>query len=334
MGRVIAELAVAAGWRVTVLNRGSRPPPAGARQIVGDRTDHAGLAAALDAAVTRSVDCVVDTWSGPPSAVALAAEHLAADVDRYVYISSRSVYAWPPPAGAEESAPLVEGIDPDGGEGVDYPRAKAGGEAAVVRAMGAERSLLARCGLILGPGSDIGRLPWWLQRAARGGPMVAPGPPDLPLQFVDVRDVAAWVLQAIADHRSGPFDVVSHPGHATMRSLLEACIAVTGSDARLVWADPDAVLDAGVAPWTQLPIWLPPGEMADAMHRSDPTKVHRAGLVCRPVEETVADTWAWQVLRAAEVQVKDGAPPVGLDPQEEAALLRRLAAAQDDPEVP
>ena len=164
-----------------------------------------------------------------------------------------------------------------------------------MREFGERRTLLVRPGLILGPHENCGRLPWWLTRIAGGGPVLAPGPRNTPLQYVDVRDLAAWLLDALEAGRHGPYNLVSAPGHTTIGELLDACLAVTGSDAKLVWADPAAIEAADVSGWSDLPIWAPPGgEIHDALHLGDVDRALSTGLRCRPVAETVADTWAWQ----------------------------------------
>jgi 2'-hydroxyisoflavone reductase len=321
VGPAVIDDALARGWDVTVFNRGTHPAPAGVMSLTGDRTAPEGLAALHDG----PWDVVVDTWASAPSAVRDAVAVLADRVDRYLYISSRSVYRWPMPAGGAEDLPVCE-ASPDDGD-VDYQRAKRGGELAAGTAFG-DRALFARAGLILGPHEDIGRLPWWLHRIARGGPVLAPGPADVGVQFIDVRDLAGFVLDAAEHGFGGPYDVVSPVGHAAMRDVLEACVAVTGSDAELRWTPPEPILAAGVQPWTDLPIWIPPGEDHDAMHGSDVSKAVRDGLHCRPVHETVADTWAWlQALDAPPVPPdRNYIQPVGLDPKTEARLLDRADA--------
>ncbi|WP_030023575.1 NAD-dependent epimerase/dehydratase family protein [Streptomyces monomycini] len=315
VGRAVTEAALARGWQVTVFHRGRHEAPSGASVVRGDRTDPATLAALADG----TWDAVVDTWAWAPTAVRDAARLLAGRAGRYVYVSTGSVYRHPAGPGHTEASPLVEG-SPDA-EAVAYAEDKRGGELAALAAFGEDRTVLARAGLILGPWENIGRLPWWLTRVARGGPVLAPGPRDLGLQYIDVRDLAAWVLHAAETGLSGPYNLISEPGHATMGELLEACVRVTGSDAELRWYGPEEILAAGLTPWTELPVWLPPGELYDAIHRGDAAKAHAAGLRCRPVAETVADTWAW-------LRKLDGPPPlrprqpVGLAPEKEEAFLR------------
>lgn len=314
VGRAVAEAALARDWQVTVFHRGRHQAPPGAADLRGDRTAAGGLAA-LD---RGRWDAVVDTWSGAPSAVRDTARLLAARAERYVYISSRSVYAYPMPPDPAEDAPVVAGAPGDGE--VDYARAKRGGELAAVEAFG-DRALVARPGLVLGPGENVGRLPWWLARMARGGAVLAPGPRELPLQYMDARDLADWLLEAIERGLGGAYNTVSPSGHTTMGELLESCARVTGGRADLRWTAPEAVLAAGIEPWTELPIWLPPGELHDALHRGNTAKALAAGLRCRPVAETVAGTWAWLQMLGGSAPQRPDRPPVGLDPEKEARLL-------------
>ncbi|MFJ1970886.1 NAD-dependent epimerase/dehydratase family protein [Streptomyces sp. NPDC087903] len=316
-GRAVVKAAVGRGWDVTVLNRGRHAPAPGTRSLTGDRTAPGGL----DALAEGDWDAVVDTWSAAPRAVHEAARMLRGRARRYVYVSSCSVYSWAPPAGYAEDAPLVEGADPDA-EQTDYARDKRGGELAVADAFGAEASVLVRAGLILGPYENVGRLPWWLTRIARGGQVLAPGPRDLPLQYVDVRDLAEWILRAVERELSGPYNLMSPQGHATMGELLEACVRATGSDAVLRWTAPEIILDAGIEPWTELPVWVPPGtDMHDALHAADVSRAVATGLSCRPVEETVADTWGWLRSIGGAAPQRPDRPRKSLDPEVEAKVL-------------
>ncbi|MEV6741936.1 SDR family oxidoreductase [Streptomyces sp. NPDC051104] len=325
-GRAVVEAALGRGWDVTVFNRGTHRPPAGVRSLQGDRTAPDGLAALVEG----EWDAVVDTWSAAPRAVHEAARLLRGRAGRYVYVSSCSVYAWPAPAGYDESAPLVEGAEPDAGK-TDYARDKRGAEIAAVAAFGADRSVLVRAGLILGPYENVGRLPWWLTRIARGGPVLAPGPRELPLQYVDVRDMAEWILGAAEQKLSGPYNMISPQGHATMGELLDACVDVTGAAAELRWTGPEVILDAGIEPWTQLPVWVPPGsDMHDSLHSADVSRALATGLSCRTVGETVADTWAWLRDIGGTAPMRPDRTPKGLDPEVEARVLAGLSGGVPD----
>ncbi|MGG8408319.1 NAD-dependent epimerase/dehydratase family protein, partial [Streptomyces sp. 12297] len=306
VGRAITEDALARGWEVTVFHRGLHAPPPGVTSLHGDRLTPDGLAALAEG----EWDVVVDTWGAAPTAVRDSARLLSGRVGRYVYVSSRSVYTYPAPAGHTEDGPLVEG-SPDAGAKA-YAEDKRGAELAVLDAFG-DRALLVRPGLILGRYENVGRLPWWLNRAARGGDMIAPGPRELSLQYIDVRDLAAWSLDAAVRGLGGPYDIVCPTGHATLGDFLEACAEVTGGGARLRWTDPAAVLAAGVEPWTELPVWVPEGEMHDYMYGGDVSKALGAGLVCRPVADTVADTWRWLQELGGVAPQRPDRPAPGLD---------------------
>ncbi|MFF7646339.1 NAD-dependent epimerase/dehydratase family protein [Streptomyces canus] len=318
VGRAVAEAALAHGWDVTVFHRGRHAPVAGVRSLHGDRTAPGGLTALADGGPW---DLVVDTWSAAPRAVRDTARLLQDRADRYAYVSSCSVYTWPQPAGYTEEAPVVEGASADA-DATDYARDKRGGELAVLDAFGTDRSLLVRAGLILGPYENIGRLPWWLGRIARGGRVLAPGPRGLPLQYVDVRDLAQWTLDAADAGLDGAYNLVSPRGHTTMGELLDACVTVTGSKAELCWTDPDTVLAAGIAPWTGLPVWVPPDtDLHTTLHGADTSRAAAAGLRCRPVTETVADTWHWLSETDGVAPQRPDRPVPGLDGETEAMVL-------------
>ncbi|MEV6597939.1 NAD-dependent epimerase/dehydratase family protein [Actinoplanes sp. NPDC051346] len=315
VGRAVVDQARSRHHHVTVLNRGHRPAPPGVTALTGDRTAPGGLAA-LDGGTW---DAVIDTWSAAPSAVRDTARELHGRAGHYTYVSSRSVYADGGPIPLTEDAPVVD-ASPDAGDDVDYATAKRGAEIAAEQTFDGP-VLLARAGLILGPHEDIGRLPWWLRRLAAGGPTLAPGPRDLPLQYIDARDLAIFLLDAAEAGHTGAYNLVSPPGHTTMGELLDLGNEITGGRAELRWTPPETILAAGIAPWLELPIWLPPGFDHDFMHGGDVSRAVAAGLRVRPARDTVADTWAW-------LQSLDGPPPqrpdrprVGLDPFKEAALL-------------
>ncbi|MEV0317960.1 NAD-dependent epimerase/dehydratase family protein [Streptomyces sp. NPDC050658] len=318
VGRAVVDAALARGWDVTVFRRGRHAAPDGVTSLHGDRTAEDGLAALT--ASDAEWDVVVDTWSGAPRVVREAARVLAGRVGRYVYVSSGSVYEYPGVAGSDEEYPVVAG-DPDA-DSVAYAQDKRGGELAAVAEFGAERVVLARAGLILGPYENIGRLPWWLNRVARGGPVLAPGPRDAGLQYIDVRDLSEWVVDAALAGLHGPYNLVSPAAHCTMEEFLAACVTVAGAaDTELRWTEPSVIADAGIEPWMELPVWVPPGELYDTMHDTSTAKAHAAGLRCRPVAETVADTWQWLLSIGGQAPQRPDRPVVGLAPEKEAKAL-------------
>jgi nucleoside-diphosphate-sugar epimerase len=327
VGRAIVDDALARGWEVTTFNRGvtaaASAGDARVTRLIGDRTE----IATLSQLTTSSWDLVADTWSGAPAVVRDSARLLAPSAGRYIYISSGSVYRPPPAVGGDEDGPTVDAL-PDDRDDRDYARCKRGAELAVLHEFGERRALIARAGLILGPYEDVGRLPWWLERVNRGGEVLAPGPPERPLQLIDARDLARFVLDAATAGHRGAFNTVSRRGQATTETLLDSCIDVAGgADARLTWVSPDVIERAGIEPWTQLPIWLPLGHEYEGLHGADVERAHAAGLRCRPVGETVADTWRWMQSLDGPAPLRAGLPAPGLTREAERDALALAHAA-------
>jgi nucleoside-diphosphate-sugar epimerase len=211
---------------------------------------------------------------------------------------------------------------PDGREGPDlyYGRQKAGAERAVLSVFGPERATILRPGVILGPGEYVGRSPWWLNWAARGGRVLAPGAPERTIQPVDVRDVAAFAVHCAGGAGGGVFNVTAPIGRETMGGFLTACLDVTGAAGRLVWARDEVLLEHGVRQWTELPLWRThPG-----VWQIDSSGAYAAGLVCRTLAETVTDTWCWLLRGGVPVEHPRGAEH-GIDPSKEAKILAVLS---------
>ncbi|GAB2872640.1 NAD-dependent epimerase/dehydratase family protein [Streptomyces mayteni] len=327
LGRFISQQALDRGWDVSTFSRGlSGQDVPGVRPIRGDRTRDEDLKRLADAGPW---DAVIDTSSADfaPRRILAGARALAPAVGRYVYVSTVNAYQGWPYEPLSEDSPLLE-APPDAGEefGRDgassaayYGIQKAGSERAVVEAFGEERALILRPGVILGPGEYVGRLPWWLRRAERGGPILSPGEPGQTIQPADVRDVAAFALDQAAAGAAGAFNIAAPIGRETMEDFLAACVDATGSGGELRWVPDEVLLAAGVRQWTELPLW----RAAPGSWRVDASRAAAAGLVCRPLAETVADTWAW---------LQDGGLPVehprwgehGIAPEREAAILASL----------
>jgi 2'-hydroxyisoflavone reductase len=314
VGRAIVADALGRGFDVTVVSRGeSGTPPAGATWFKADRTD----ADSLQPLTSTAWDAVIDTWDGAADVVAGSTSLLAATAAWYGYVSSRSVYRWPMSLGSDESAPVV---DPESDHG--YPADKRGAELAVLDQF-AGRCLLARAGLIVGPYEDTGRLTWWLQRAAADGWLVAPEPADLAWQLLDARDLAGFMLDAAAVKTTGIFNVVCpRSDGVTTKRLVESCVAVTGSVAQPQWVPVTVLARAGVAAWDDLPGWIPPGDEAAGMHDCDVSAAIAAGLTCRPIEETVAETWAWMQALPLKARrpIRAGLPRRGLSAEQEQSI--------------
>ena len=311
VGSALVDEALSKGWDVTTVNRGSKQTPAGVTSIIRDRRE------GLD--IDGEWDVVADTWSWEPRVVRDSARLLADRAERYVYVSSRSVHSWPTAQGADEKAPTVD-ADMDDAGFADYARAKRGAELGVLDGFG-DRAVIVRPGLILGPRENIGRLPYWLARAARGGDILAPGPSDATFQYVDARDLAAFALSGLAP---GAYSVVNRPGETTMGELLELTLEVTNGDGTVRWADPDSLIAAGVEPWMDLPVWIPAGEDHATMHGADVTKAFENGLAIRPLRETVSDTWDWLMSIGGVAPQRPDRPVLGLSHERETQLITAL----------
>jgi nucleoside-diphosphate-sugar epimerase len=289
VGRAIVEVALNRGDDVAVLTRGESGTPApGVEWIRGDRADPSALAPVT----RREWDAVIDTWSGTSDVVESTAAQLAASARWYGYVSSRSVYEWPMVPGSDESARTVDPTTASDAE-TSYAIDKRRSELAVLAHFDG-RCMLARARLVLGPYEDVGRLTWWLSRAAAGGSLVAPGPRDRIWQYIDARDLAAFMLHCADRTTAGMFNVVCPRDHGvTTERLLTCCAEVTGANTQLRWVDSDVLTRARVGEWDDLPGWTSPdGELA-GLHDCDVTAAVAAGLSCRAIEDTVGDTWNW-----------------------------------------
>ncbi|HEX5245850.1 MAG TPA: NAD-dependent epimerase/dehydratase family protein [Gaiellaceae bacterium] len=212
----------------------------------------------------------------------------AVDVDHYVFVSTISVYS-DTSQPIDESSALFDPPDPepDTFDPEQYGGLKVGSER-VVEAVFGERAALARAGLIVGPHDPTDRFTYWPRRLAEGGTVLAPGNPEQPVQLIDARDLGAFLVR-LAEQRTG--GVFNATGPAEPLTLGETLERIGGAD-RLVWLDDQTLLDAGVGPWMELPLWLP-GEEYAGLLRADIARALDAGLTFRPLEETAHDTLAW-----------------------------------------
>ncbi|GAA1069526.1 NAD-dependent epimerase/dehydratase family protein [Kitasatospora nipponensis] len=327
LGRAFAVEALARGHRVTTFNRGrSAPDLPGVEAVRGDRTSDADLAALVSG---RSWDLVVDTSGQQPHAVAASARALREHAGRYLFVSSVHAFADWPTEPVDETSPLHPCPADAPGDLPPSNANKAGCERAVLAAFGPERTIVLNCGLLIGPYENVGRLLWWLERIARGGRVLAPGRPDLPLQLIDAADFAAFGLHLAEQERHGSYLTTAPPGSSTFGGMLEACRTVTGSDAELVWVDDRHLTAAGVQEWTELPLWA--NEFVDGkpigLWQADSLRAHAAGLRCRPIEQSVRATWEWIGRRGPRAEpYLQGSLPLGIEPARERAILESVDA--------
>lgn len=290
LGIAVVEAALAAGHEVTLANRGVTSP----RWFAEQEWIRVDLAGDLDALAGRVWDGVVDL---DPTQLTRhtrrRAEALAHAVDHYVFVSSISVYSdFSQPL--DESSPLHEPPEPEPEEFAEelYGGLKAGSERAVLHVFGA-RAAVARAGLIVGPRDPTDRFTYWPRRLAEGGDVLAPGDPDAAVQLVDARDLGAWLVLLVEKRIGGVFNATGPAEPLTLGRALERILAAVGGGARLVWANEQPILDAGVQPWMELPLWLPHDPRYAHFMRADVSRALAAGLAFRPLEETARDTLAW-----------------------------------------
>ena len=325
LGRHLADLALAAGHEVTLLHRGQSGPALfpQARHLIADRN---GDLAVLDDG--GPWDAAIDTNAYVPRHVRSVAARLVGRVAQYQLVSTISVYAGFPASGPDEDTPLAVLPDPDVETvtGDTYGGLKALCEQAAAQAFG-DRLLVSRPGLLVGPHDPTGRFTWWVERIARGGTVLAPAPADAPVQFIDARDAAAWHLRQAEQGTHGIFNLTGpvRPREAplSMGEFLDVARQTLSPQARFVWADEDFLAAQQVAPWSDLPVWVPRSEAG--LHRTDVSRAVQQGLSCRPLVQTLHDTLAWS-RQQPPVVAAEGAPArPGLTPEREAAVLAAWA---------
>jgi 2'-hydroxyisoflavone reductase len=308
LGRALVDAALARGHDVTLFNRGLTNPELflDVEKLRGDRNED------VSALEGRDWDAVVDVATFLPRAVRLAVDALRDHVGRYAFVSSISAYA-DLSTPASEDAPVAELKNRDSESVEDYGPLKAECERIVQDAFG-DHALVVRPGLIVGPHDPTDRFTYWPRRVAEGGRVLAPAPQDAPVQFIDVRDLAEWIVNAIESSLSGLYNVTGEP--TKFERLLEECVRASGV-AEIVWVPSERLVEAGVGEWMELPLWLVSPDFA-AMQRTDVSKALRDGLRLRPLAETVRDTLAWDAARATP-----RAEGVGLSAERERELLGR-----------
>ncbi len=317
VGRQVTEAFLAGGHQVTLFHRGLSDPDAfpQVEHVLGDRNRDTGKLAG------SRFDAVVDTSGYEVPAVRASVDAVSHPGVHYIYVSSVSVYA--DLTRMDEDAPLRTTEDPATAQLTteNYGALKAACERVVLEALPG-RAQIVRAGLIIGPHDYDERFPWWLRRVARGGEVLAPGDPDALVQFIDVRDLASWIVRSAEQRVAGTFNATGPGEPLAMRSLLETIRDLVGGDARFTWVPDELLVADKVAPYSEMPFWLP----ASLGHRPvDISRALRQGLTHRPVADTVRDTWTWLATgwQAAErtrahrrLRI-----PAGLTPEREAALL-------------
>ena len=316
LGRHLVEAALASGHEVTLFNRGMTNPTLfpNIETILGDREhDVQNLSG-------REWDAVVDVAGYLPRLARLSAEGLKGSVKKYVFVSSISVYADFRKVGITESDPVGkledESIEEINGD--TYGPLKALCEK-VVQEIYRDRALIVRPGLIVGPDDPTDRFTYWPVRVKRGDDMITPDKPQTPIQIIDVRDLSEFIIRLIEQDASGIYNATGPDYELMMGEYLDACKRVSGSVATFYWASADFLHEHEVAPWSDMPVWIPNTEEDAGFSRVDISRALQAGLKFRPLEDTIRDTIQW-----AEMRPEDHEWRAGLNPTKEKILLTLL----------
>jgi 2'-hydroxyisoflavone reductase len=317
LGRHLVDAALAAKHEVTVFNRGRGIAnlPEAVEHLIGDRQGQ------LDALRGRRWNVAIDTCGYVPKVVHTSAALLADHVEHYTFISTCSVYRDTSVQGIDESYPLrtlsqkevgqAERIRPDDtiivrAYGAAYGPLKALCERAAEECMPG-RVLNVRPGLIVGPFDYSDRFTYWPTRVAAGGEVLAPGNPNAQLQFVDVRNLAEWIVRMAEARQSGTYNATGPDYVLTFQAFLEECRSVSRSDAHFSWINDRFLLEAGLTPWTEVPLWIPEDDAHNRFFLAvNGEKARAAGLRFRPLAETIRDTLEWDRSRPVSAERRAG----------------------------
>jgi len=312
LGRHLVDAAQARGHVVTLFNRGQHRPDLypNIEKLRGDRDG------GLNALRGRQWDAAIDTSGYLHRVVRQSADLLRDAVRHYTFISTMSVYADLATVGITEASPTGV-LPPDWTEAQArelYGPLKAACEREI-QTVFPDRAFIPRPGLIVGPFDPTNRFTYWPHRIAAGGEVLAPGMAHKPVRFnIDARDLAEWVVRSAEAGTTGIYNAQGPTESLTMGELFDTCRAVSGGDARFVWVDEQFLLNAGVKPWSELPLWLPAA--INALHTAHIDRALAAGLTFRPLADTVRDTLAWDA-----TQPLDAPRPAGLTRERERELL-------------
>jgi nucleoside-diphosphate-sugar epimerase len=303
--------ALSRGHQVTVFNRGLTHPgelPKEVEQLIGDRNGQ------LDALKGRQWDVVIDNPTTLPKWVRDAAHILKGNVDRYIFISTLSVYAqqsWP---GMDESGPLATYDGPDPMKWtVEALRNSTQALYAPLKVLSEKetqkwfpgKSLIIRPGLIVGPGDESDRFTYWPVRIARGGEVLAPGDPKKDyVQFIDARDLAEWTIRMAEQGDTGIYNAVGFREKLLMSRMLDEIRTVTKSDAQLTWVNVDFLLAQKIHPWYEMPVWVAPKGPEGGFSNLSNKKALAKGITFRPVSDTALATLEWFARQPAPRQAK------------------------------
>lgn len=299
IGPHIVKAMLDAGHDVSIFTRGQREMPfSGVEQLIGDRNDD------LSALKGRRWDVVIDNSASRVAGwVRNSATLLEDQVDTYLFTSTRSVYGRFPTVGMNEESPILD-PDPaaiDEGRELSYGVAKSTMEHELHEIMG-DRALIVRPGLIVGPGDNTDRFTYWPARIDRGGEVLAPGDPDNKCMFIDVRDLADWYVHLIDVRAKGILNALGPETPLSFAEMLYGVRAVSTAEVKFTWAATDFLLEQGVRPYADMPLWIPAQGDRIGFQQFDLSKPLEYGIKYRPLAVTARDTLEFHYSRPLERQ--------------------------------
>jgi 2'-hydroxyisoflavone reductase len=319
------KYALSRGHQVTVFNRGRTHAgelPKEAEQLIGDRNGQ------LDALKGRKWDVCIDIPTTLPVWVRDAAQILQGNVDRYIFVSTISVYADVSKPHSDESAPLLPYKGADAmKETPETLRASNFGLYGPLKALSEaeaekwfpKKTLIVRPGLIVGPGDESDRFTYWPVRIEKGGEVLAPGKPTDPVQFIDARDLAEWIIRMAEKGTVGIFNATGPKTTLGIGGMLDGIKQATKSNAKFTWASAEFLAEQKVRPWGDMPVWIPPrGEDGGGLTSISIQKALAQGLTYRSLADTTHATLEWFKAQPADRQAKLRA---GITAEREAAVL-------------
>lgn len=317
LGRHLVDAALANGHEVTLFNRGQTNPELfpDVEKLRGDRDGN------LDALRGRNWDAVIDTSGYVPRVVRQSVELLKDTVQHYTFVSSISVYEDFSHVGMDENAP-VGTLEDATNENIseDYGALKALCEQEVQAGFGA-RVFIVRPGLIVGPYDPTDRFTYWVRRFAQGGEVLVPGRRDYPVQFIDVRDLAEWMIRMVENKVSGVFNATGPEKALTMEELIGHLEDVIPSLGNATWVSEEFLESQGVQEWVELPLWISDRTGWPGFTSVNVSRAIAHGLTYRPLRETILDTLRWDQTGPQEGNLK-----AGLSRERELDLLRKWKA--------
>jgi 2'-hydroxyisoflavone reductase len=324
------KYAISRGHKVTVFNRGKTHPgelPKEAEQLIGDRNGK------LDALKGRTWDVCIDIPTSLPVWVRDAAEILKGNVDRYVFISTISVYSDTSKPGTDETAAVAKYTGADAMKETQqtlranlalYGPLKALSEAETEKWFPG-KALIIRPGLIVGPGDESDRFTYWPVRVARGGEVLAPGNSSDPVQFIDARDLAEWTVRMAEQGTTGIFNATGPKAKLSIGEMLNGIKSATKSDAQFTWVDADFLATQKIQPWSDMPVWVPSKGDEVGFAMISIKKALDKGLTFRSLGDTTLATLEWFRKQPAERQAKLRS---GISAEREAEVLKAWHARQ------